>query len=135
MFERSTNANYVCYDINLQGGLLCQKEPLKAYWILEHETEKAPLNFLERKMAFGIKVVNSKENEAQVHMTAYKDLIIRIYKHKGKWVGTVKLHGHEMVLQKMFAQMKQSIYPKCEYVDIYGTDIVTGEKLHERITP
>ena len=135
IFERSTNSNYVCYDINLQGGKLCQKEPLNAYWISEHETEKNPLTFLDRKMAFGIKVVSAKEDEAQVHMTAYKDLIIRICKHKGKWVGIVKLHGHEMILQKMFAQMKQSIYPKCEYVDIYGTDIVTGEKLRERITP
>jgi hypothetical protein len=38
-----------------------------------------------------------------------------------------------MVLQKMFAQMKQSVYPKCEYVDVYGTDINTGEKRKERI--
>lgn len=134
IFERSTNTNYICYDINLQDGKLNQKEPLNAYWISENETEKNPLTFLDRKMAFGIKVVSSKEDEARVHMTAYKDLIIRICKYKGKWVGIVKLNGHEMILQKMFAQMKPSIYPRCEYVDIYGTDIKTGEKRRERIT-
>ena len=133
IFERSTNTNYICYDIHLEDGKLCQKEPLNAYWISEHETEKNPLTFLDKKMAFGIKVIRSTENEAYVHMTAYKDLVIRICKRNGKWVGIVKLNGHEMVLQKMFAQMKPSIYPKCEYVDIYGTDTKTGEKLRERI--
>ena len=133
IFERSTNTNYICYDINLKDGKLNQKEPLNAYWISENETEKNPLTFLDRKMAFGIKVVSATENEAQVHMTAYKGLTIRICKHKGKWVGIVKMNGRELVLQKMFAQMKQSIYPRCEYVDIYGTDIKTGEKRRERI--
>lgn len=133
IFERSTNANYVCYDINLQDGKLCQKEPLNAYWIVEHKTETSQLTFLERKMAFGIKVISATENEAVVHMTAYKDLHIRICKHKGKWVGIVKMNGHEMILTKMFAQMKPPFNVTCEYVDIYGIDIVTGEKRRERI--
>ena len=133
VFERSTNSNYVCYDINLNGGNLCQKEPLKSYWVLDEGTRIGEPSYLEKKIAFGIKVVSSTENEAVVHMTAYKDLKIRICKHKGKWVGIVKQNGHEMVLQKMFAQMKQSVYPKCEYVDVYGTDINTGEKRKERI--
>ena len=131
-FERSTNSNYVCYDINLQAGKLCQKAPLNFYWVLDEETRLGELTFFERKVAFGIKVVSSNENEARVHMTAYKDLIIRVCKHNGKWVGIVKLHGHEIILQKMFAQMKRL---RCEYVDVYGTDLKTGEKRKERITP
>ena len=135
VFERSTNPNYVCYDINLQNGSLCQKEPLKSYWVLPKEPKTDALTFLDKKMAFGIKVVCSEKDEATVHLSAYKGLNIRICKHKGKWVGIVKLHGHEIVLQKMFAQMKPPFSISCEYVDIYGTDIATGEKLRERITP
>lgn len=131
VFERSTNSNYVCYDINLENGSLCQKAPLNPYWVLKEGTKIEGLTFFDRKMAFGVKVVSAKEDEAVVHLTAYKGLPIRICKHKGKWVGIVKLHGHEMILQKMFAQMKQAI--KCEYVDVYGIDIVTGEKRRERI--
>ncbi len=133
IFERSTNTNYICYDINLEGGKLCQKSPLNPYWVLNEGTKIEGLTFFDRKMAFGVKVVSANENEANVHLTAYKDLTIRICKHKGKWVGIVKLNGYELILEKMFAQMKQSIYPKCEYVDIYGTDIKTGEKRRERI--
>ena len=135
VFERNTNSNYVCYDINLRDGKLCQEAPLRGYWVLDDETKLGELTFLDRKMAFGIKVVSSKEDEAQVHMTAYKDLIIRICKHKGKWVGIVKMNGHEMILTKMFAQMKPPFKVTCEYVDIYGIDIVTGEKRRERVLP
>ena len=133
VFERSTNTNYVCYDINLKDGVLQQREPLNAYWVLGHETRIESLTFLDRKMAFGVRVVSSKDDEATVNLSAYKDLKIRICKHKGKWVGIVKLNGHEIVLQKMFAQMKPPMNVKCEYVDIFGTDLKTGEKRSERI--
>ena len=134
-FERSTNSNYICYDINLKDGSLCKGEPLKPYWVLGGGTRMEGLTFLDRKMAFGVKVVSSNKDEAVVHLTAYKDLNIRICQHKGKWVGIVKLGGHEIVLQKMFAQMKPPMNVKCEYVDVLGTDIKTGEKCQQRIKP
>lgn len=135
VFERSTNSNYVCYDINLQNGALCQKEPLKAYWVLGDGTRMEGLTFLDRKMAYGIKVVSSEKDVAIVHMSAYKDLNIRICKHKGKWVGIIKRQGREMIVQKMFAQMKPPLSVKCEYVEITGIDVETGEKRCEKITP
>ncbi len=131
---RSTNGNYVCYDINLQqDGNLYLKQPLRAYWQLSQRTDS--LSFLDKKMAFGVKVVKAEKNEAVIHLTAYKGLPIHICKHKGKWVGIVKQNGHEMILQRLFAQMKPPFSVRCEYVDVYGIDIKTGEKRRERITP
>lgn len=134
VFERNTNTNYVCYDINLQNGKLNQKEPLKAYWVLLGKKIE-DLTFLDRKMAFGVKVLNAGKDEATVCMAVYNKVHIRICKRKGKWVGIVKMNGHEIVLQKMFAQMKQPMNVKCEYVDVFGYDATTGEKRRERITP
>ena len=135
VFERNTNSNYICYDINLQDGSLCQKAPLNAYWVLCEGQKTEGLTFLDRKMAFGVKVISAEKDEALVHLTAYKDLSIRICKHKGKWVGIVKLHGHEMILEKMYAYMKPPMCIRCEYVDIHGIDTQTGEKRRERIVP
>ncbi len=136
VFGRSTNSNYICYDINLLAdGTLNKKEPLKSYWVLGDGKRTEELTFLDRKMAFGIKVLSSDGNEARVHMTAYKDLVIRVCQHNGKWVGIVSRNGHELILSRMFAQMKASIYPKCEYVDVFGNDVTTGEKRRERVTP
>ena len=133
IFERNTNTNYVCYDINLQEGRLNQKEPLKVYWVLGGETRIEDLTFLDRKMAFGIKVLEAEESEATICMTAYNKVKIRICKRNGKWVGIAKMNGREIVLQKMFAQMKQPMNVKCEYVDVYGTDLKTGKHCKERI--
>lgn len=135
VFERNTNTNYVCYDINLQDGKLNQKEPLKAYWVLGGETRIEDLTFLDRKMAFGVKVISAGKDEATVCMAVYNKVHIRICKRNGKWVGIVKMNGHEIVLQKMFAQMKQPMNVRCEYVDVFGYDASTGEKRRERITP
>ena len=86
VFERNTNTNYVCYDINLQDGKLNQKEPLKAYWVLGGETRIEDLTFLDRKMAFGVKVINAGKDEATVCMAVYNKVHIRICKRNGKWV-------------------------------------------------
>ena len=135
IFERSTNSNYICYDINLQDGKLNKKEPLKTYWVLDEGARIEDLTFLDRKMAFGVKVISATDNEATVHLTAYKDLHIRICKQKGKWVGIVKLHGYEILLEKMFVQMKPTFALRCDHIEIIGTDTTTGEKRNERITP
>lgn len=132
VFERNTNTNYVCYDINLQNGKLNQKEPLKAYWVLLGKKIE-DLTFLDRKMAFGVKVLEADEAEATICMAVYNKVKIRVCKHKGKWVGIAKMNGREIVLQKMFAQMKQPMNVKCEYVDVYGTDLKTGKRCKERI--
>lgn len=131
--ERNKNSNRVCYDINLQNGSLCLEAPLNSYWAGEDWTDG--LTFLDRKMAFGVKIISTEKDKAVVHLTAYKKLKILICKHKGKWVGIVKLNGHEMILEKLYAQMKAPMLIKCEYVDVYGTDINTGEKHIERIKP
>ncbi len=133
VFERSTNANYVCYDINLIDGKLNKEMPLKSYWVLGGGTRTENLTLFDRKMAFGVKVIGATDREAFVHLTAYKNLIIHICKRGGKWVGLVSHNGHVMVLTKMFAKMKPPMEMKCEYVDVYGKDITTGGMLCERI--
>lgn len=133
IFERSTNTNYVCYDVNLVDGMLSKERPLNSYWVLGGGTRTEKLTLFDRKMAFGVKVVSASEHEAFVHLTAYKDLVIRICKRGGKWVGIVGVGGHVMVLHKMYAKMKPPMDMKCEYVDVIGSDITTGELRRERI--
>lgn len=135
VFERSTNANYVCYDINLNNGHLCQNQPLDAYWVIGKGARTERLTFFDRRMAFGVKVVSTGEDEAVVHLTAYKSLTIRVCRRDGKWVGIVRWNGHEMVLRKMFAQMGGAFGTKCEYVDVCGIDTQTGQTHSERIYP
>ncbi len=131
-FERSTNRNYICYDVNLlKDGKLDLKEPVNPYWIRAEEGgEKKELSFLQFKFAFGYKVDSTRENEATIHLSPYKNLPIRICKRSGKWVALVKMEGQEMQVTKMFAQMKgQSL--TCLYVDVTG--IANGKTITRRI--
>ena len=130
-FERSTNRNYICYDVNLEDGKLNLKDPVHAYWIRAEEGgEKKELSFLQFKFAFGYKVDSTKENEVTIHLSPYKNLPIRILKRAGKWIALVKMEGQEMVVSKFFAQMKGESLT-CLYVDVTGT--VNGKTVTKRI--
>lgn len=133
VFERSTNTNYVCYDINLDGDRLNQKEPISIYWVLGNATRIEDLTFLDKRMAFGIKVHSISDDEATVSLIPYKKLPIRIFQHKGKWVGVVRMNGHDIIIERLYAQMKSGITVHCEHVDVFGTDLKTGKKCRERI--
>ena len=119
-FERSTNKNYICYDVNLKNGKLDLKEPVHAYWIRAEEGgEKKELSYLQFTFAFGYKVDSKKDNEVTIHLTPYKNRPIRICKRSGKWVALVTMEGLEMVVTKFFAQMKGETLT-CLYVDVTG---------------
>ena len=131
IFERSTNRNYIGYDVNLKDGKLNQKEPLHAYWIrAEEDGEKKELTFLQFKFAFGYKVDSAKDNEVTLHLSPYKNLPIRVCKRNGKWVALVKMEGQEIVVSKFFAQMKGESLT-CLYVDVTGT--ANGKTVTKRI--
>ena len=130
-FERSTNRNYICYDVNLKDGKLNMKEPVHPYWIRAEEGgEKKELSYLQFNFAFGYKVDSKKDNEVTIHLTPYKNLPIRIVKRGGKWIALVTMEGQEMVVSKFFAQMKGESLT-CLYVDVTGT--VNGKTVTKRI--
>ena len=131
VFERSTNRNYICYDVNLKDGKLNMKEPVHPYWIRAEEGgEKKELSYLQFNFAFGYKVDSKKDNEVTIHLTPYKNLPIRIVKRGGKWIALVTMEGQEMVVSKFFAQMKGESLT-CLYVDVTGT--VNGKTVTKRI--
>ena len=131
VFERSTNKNYICYDVNMKDGKLNTKEPVHAYWIRAEEGgEKKELTYLQFNFAFGYKVDSKKADEVTIHLTPYKNLPIRITKRGGKWIALVTMEGQEMVVSKFFAQMKGESLT-CLYVDVTGT--VNGKTVTKRI--
>lgn len=134
-FERSKNANYVCYDVNQKDGKLDMKDPIEVYWIRAAEGgEKKELSFFQRVMAFGYKVVSKGNNEVTVHLTAYNKLNIRICRRNGKWVALVNINGKEARLTKMYVKTINPDSLKVEYVDIFGVDTATGKNVKQRIT-
>ena len=73
VFERSTNKNYICYDVNIKDGKLNTKEPVHAYWIRAEEGgEKKELSYLQFNFAFGFSYSSEYFNGS------FNDLLIQI---------------------------------------------------------
>ena len=133
-FERSTNRNYICYDVNLVDGKLNTKDPIHVYWIrVEEGGGQKELTFIQRKLAFGYKVIRQGQNEAYIHLTAYRPLEIRICQRGGKWMATANIDGKEAQLDRLFAQMRSPNALHVEYVDLFGRSLANGKSVTERI--
>lgn len=133
-FERSTNRNYICYDVNLKNGVLDEDEPISVYWIrVEEGGVKKELSWIQRKLAFGYKVKKYTANSVVFTLSPSKDVPITVSKKGGKWVAICRVNGKNLQLTKMFAQMHSANSMHCDYVDIYGINTATGKADKERL--
>lgn len=130
-FERSTNKNYICYDVREKDGALDMSNPIHPYWILPASGKHEELSYLEKKLAFGYKVIKKGNNEVTIYLVPQSKLHIRICKRDGKWIALVHINGKEVLLTKMFAQMHSPNSLRCDYVDVFGMD--DGKVVKERI--
>ena len=133
-FERSKNRNYICYDVQQQNGQLNIKDPIHIYWIrVEEGGGQKELSFVQRKLAFGYKVVERGNNEVTIHLTAYDKLLIRICLRDGKWIALANIGGEEAQLTRLYAQMRSPNSLHVEYVDLFGRSLSTGKDVKHRI--
>ena len=94
--SRSVNRNLVCYDAHLtDNGQLVTDEPINVYWVNREERpgEKNGLNYFQRKMAYGYKVVDKGDDYSVVTLSAYPDRQLTIKKHDGRYICQVKING------------------------------------------
>lgn len=133
-FERSTNRNYICYDIRLADGRLVTDDPLNVYWIrAEEDGQRKELSFIQRKFAFGYKVVKRGNNESFIKLNAYDKFQVRICCRGGQWIALATIDGQEARLTRLFAQMRSPKSLHVEHVDIYGISTANGKPVHQRI--
>lgn len=133
--SRSLNRNLVCYDVNLEGGVLNSKEPLTIYWLNREENpgKTNGLNYIQRKMAYGYKLVSKGEDYSIISLTAYSGRTMKVCKHKEKYVCLVDINGESAILSFIYVKAKTSNSLLVEYVELNGVDIQTGELLKERV--
>lgn len=133
--SRSANRNIVCYDVHLTNGQLDSKEPIHVYW---HNNEDRPgmedeLTLIQRKMAYGYKVINATPNEAQVQLTAYKHRIITVCRLGKEWKCKVRINNTECQLTEIYVKAKPHNPLKVEYVELRGVSLTDGSTLIEQI--
>jgi len=137
--QRSPNANTVIYAAKLDAqGNFDSRGPVEAFWRkFNIDGSKQPLNFMERMMAYGVKVNARKAGEpitftiaslpqrkltlgwdAQHHPQATMTIGSRVVK-----LAYVYLHVVE-----------GGLMPSVPELDIFGTDLANGKAVHEHLT-
>ena len=137
--QRSPNSNTVVYAAKLDAqGNFDSRGPVEAFWRkFNIDSSKQPLNFMERMMAYGVKVNARKAGEpitftiaslpqrkltlgwdAQHHPQATMTIGSRVVK-----LAYVYLHVVE-----------GGLMPSVPELDIFGTDLANGKAVHEHLT-
>ncbi len=132
---RSLNPNWVCYDARVKNGKLNMDDPVHVYWHNNsdnpgHENE---LSYFQRKMAYGVKVLNRGNQEAEVRLTAYKKRNLQICKRKGKWVALCTINGRRCILKEIYVQLKPKNPLSVVYFQLSGIAANDGSRQAEKI--
>ena len=133
--SRSINHNLVCYDVNLVDGKLDEDEPLNVYWVNREERmgEKNGLNFFQRKMAYGYKVVAKGKGSSTVTLTAYPARKIEVCRQGAGYACRTTINGKPAILQYMYVKVNDRNPLKVNYVELHGQTLSSKEEVTERI--
>lgn len=132
---RSKNRNLVCYDVNLQDGKLNTQDPLHIYWL---NREDAPgktngLTYIQRKLAYGYKLVSGGEDACEIALTAYPHRTITVCKQGDRYICQLPINGEPAVLTSLYVAAHPNNSLKVEYVVLYGMRMDTEEEINETI--
>ncbi len=132
---RSLNANLVCYDANLRSGSLDEDEPLTVYWLNRSDNPGYTngLSLIQKKLAYGYKVVEKGADSCRVTLSAYPSRAITICPHEGGYAGFISINGSKARLTSLYVQLKPNSSIKVDYVELIGISVSTGEEVREKI--
>ena len=132
---RSANKNLICYDILLENGKWDVKNPLKVYWVNREENPGATngLNYIQRKLAYGYKVVSTNHNSCVCTLSAYPKRPLTIIHNKSGYLCLVKINNQTAILQSLYVKANPNNSLKVEYVELRGITLSNHRPVSERV--
>lgn len=138
--QRDPNTNTVVYEQNqLEKGGLDEKDPIHVYWIRYADGgEKKDLSYLQRKFAYGLTSKKLGKDSYELKFVCYSKLPLYLKKATdGKYHVYVSINGKQAILNRIFVRIDGGTFwvPNVLYVELKGTDPVTGKAVSERFKP
>ncbi|MES2061974.1 MAG: DUF4833 domain-containing protein [Bacteroidota bacterium] len=140
--QRSTNINALSYDINIDKdtGKPDEDSPLHIYWLqyAEKNGEPSELTFIQRKFAYGVSSNALGNDRYDIRIMSYKKIPLTLMRAAdGKYHIFATVAKKQMLLQNIFIQIDGgSLWsPNVVYIEMKGTDPVTGKEVTERFKP
>ena len=138
--QRTSNFNTIVYDLNLgNDGKPDNEEPVKAYWIRYAEKgQKEDLSYVQRKFAYGLTSKPLDNGKFDIRFVSYKKFPLTLMKAvDGKYHIFALISQKQIMLNRIFVKIEGGSFwlPKVTYVELKGTDQVTGKEIVERFKP
>jgi hypothetical protein len=137
--QRTSNSNTLIYELNTHNGVLDAENPMHVYWIRYTEKgQKEELNYIQRKFAYGLVTKKLNNEQYDVRFVSYKKFPLLLMKaNDGKYHIFATIEQKQMMLNRIFVKIEGGSFwlPNVVYVELRGTDPVTGKELIERFKP
>ncbi len=138
--QRTPNDNTIVYELKMgDNGLPDEDEPVHPYWIRYHDKgEKAELNFIQRKFAYGITSKSLGNGRYDIRFVSYKKFPLLLMKGTdGKYHIFATISQRQFIVNRIFVKIEGGSFwvPNVRYVEFKGTDPATGKEVTERFKP
>ena len=136
--QRDPDSNTVCYTLNLdQNGIVNSRNPIRIFWVQYAKNgEQKELNYLQRKLAYGIKVHPQGKDLYQVVSLAYPKQPLSLRKdEKNAFHVYININGKDCILNRVFIRISggSALSPHIKYIEWIATDLENGKPVTERI--
>jgi hypothetical protein len=139
--QRDPNTNTIIYDLNVDNkGVLDTENPVHVYWIKYNERgQKEELNFIQRKFAYGLVTKPLDNGKFDVRFVSYKKYPLSLMKSAtdNKYHIYATIEKKQAILNRIFIKIEGGTFwvPNVVYVEVKGTDPLTGKEIMERFKP
>jgi hypothetical protein len=137
VIERSTNENVVHYDAKVApDGELDAREPIVVYWIMAaRDGRRQELSFLEKIRAYGITVEPSRvPHSYRIALVSDRHRNIEVRRQGNEFHAETTIEGRRAYLNKIYVSVRKGwLLASPDSIELRGTDMITGESLHETI--
>ncbi|MBK0378761.1 DUF4833 domain-containing protein [Mucilaginibacter segetis] len=139
--QRPPNTNTLIYELNTDKatGELDSETPVHVYWIRYTEGgKKQELNYIQRKFAYGLTQKKLTDGKYDIRFVSYKKFPLTLMKGAdGKYHIFAIVAKKQMMLQRVFVKIEGGSFwlPNVVYVEMRGTDPVSGKEITERFKP
>ncbi|MBD1391720.1 DUF4833 domain-containing protein [Mucilaginibacter glaciei] len=139
--QRSSNINTLIYDLNIdkKTGRPDEDSPVHPYWIRYNERgQKEELNYIQRKFAYGLTSKAVGNDKYDIRFVSYKKFPLTLMKASdGKYRIFATVNQKQMMLNYVFIKIEGGSFwlPNVVYVELKGTDPVSGKEITERFKP
>ena len=135
--QRTVNTNTLVYELNYNNNVLNEQNPVHVYWIRYNEQgQKEELNFFQRKFAYGISAALISKDKYELRLVSCKKFPMVLTKDaNNKYNVYATINQKQAILNRIFVKIDggSAWKPNVEYVEVKGTDPLTGKEVVERL--